>query len=238
MLARVRRVLSESFSGLTLRGRAFLTAGATIIGCAVVLGQSGLLRAGFLMLLLPLVAMVLVARGRYRLALRRTVHPTVVEAGQPVRVDLALSNRGRAPNGVLLLEEQIPYLLGSRPRFSLTGISANWEQQVTYQVRSELRGRYRLGPVTIRVQDPFGLVELGRAFSSTSALVVTPRRVPLPPIGVGGGWTGSGDNRPRAFATGSAEDVTIREYRRGDDLRRVHWRSSARLGELMVWREE
>ena len=69
-------------------------------------------------------------------------------------------------------------------------------------------------------------------------LTVTPRTVPLPPIPLGGAWTGSGDNRPRAFATGSAEDVTVREYRRGDDLRRVHWRSSARVGELMVRREE
>ena len=71
-----------------------------------------------------------------------------------------------------------------------------------------------------------------------SPLTVTPRTVPLPHIPLGGAWTGSGDNRPRAFATGSAEDVTVREYRRGDDLRRVHWRSSARVGELMVRREE
>jgi uncharacterized protein (DUF58 family) len=62
--------------------------------------------------------------------------------------------------------------------------------------------------------------------------------VPLTHIPLGGAWTGSGDNRPRAFAMGSAEDVTVREYRRGDDLRRVHWRSSARVGELMVRREE
>jgi Protein of unknown function DUF58 len=68
--------------------------------------------------------------------------------------------------------------------------------------------------------------------------VVTPQVVPLPAIPLAGVWTGSGDNRPRDFAGGSAEDVTVREYRRGDDLRRVHWRSSAHAGELMVRREE
>jgi hypothetical protein len=68
--------------------------------------------------------------------------------------------------------------------------------------------------------------------------VVTPKVVALPAIPLDGVWTGSGDNRPRDFAGGSAEDVMVREYRRGDDLRRVHWRSSAHAGELMVRREE
>ena len=90
----------------------------------------------------------------------------------------------------------------------------------------------------VRLSDPFGLVELDRTFQTTSSLVVTPRVVPLPVVPLSGAWTGSGDNRPRAFASGSAEDVTVREYRRGDDLRRVHWRSSAHAGELMVRREE
>ena len=93
--------------------------------------------------------------------------------------------------------------------------------------------------MTVRVSDPFGLVELGRSFRTHGAAHRHPaHRARCPPIPLGGAWTGSGDNRPRAFATGSAEDVTVREYRRGDDLRRVHWRSSARVGELMVRREE
>jgi uncharacterized protein (DUF58 family) len=107
-----------------------------------------------------------------------------------------------------------------------------------YQVRSDVRGRFEIGPMSVRVSDPFGLVELGRAFHTTVSLTVTPRTVPLPQIPLGGAWTGSGDNRPRAFATGSAEDVTVREYRRGDELRRVHRRSSAKMGERMVRREE
>jgi uncharacterized protein (DUF58 family) len=228
----------EALAGLTLRGRAFLAAGVTAIVCAVLLGQSTLVRVGVLLVALPLATAWAVGRARYRLSLVRTVSPQVVPAGQPARVRLALRNDGRMPTGALRIEEQVPYALGGRPRFVLEGIEHGWRGSVDYPVRAETRGRYELGPMTVRVGDPFGLVELTRAFRTTTPLVVTPRTVPLAPIPLTGSLTGSGDQRPRAFAGGSAEDVTVREYRRGDDLRRVHWRSSARVGELMVRREE
>ncbi len=230
--------MREALSGLTVRGRAFLAAGITAIVCAILLGQPSLSRVGVLVLALPLVSAFFIGRSRYRLALVRTVSPQLVAAGQPAAVSLSLSNEGRTPSGVLLLEDHLPYVLGTRPRFVLEGIGHGWHRDVTYQIRSDVRGRFEIGPVTVRVKDPFGLVELGRAFRTTVPLTVTPRTVPLSHIPLGGAWTGSGDNRPRAFAMGSAEDVTVREYRRGDDLRRVHWRSSARVGELMVRREE
>lgn len=230
--------MREALSGLTLRGRAFLAAGVTALVCAVLLGEPALSRVGVLMTAVPLLTAAVIARGRYRLALVRTVTPQLVSAGQSARVQLALTNEGRTPTGVLLLEDHVPYVLGTRPRFVLEGIGHGWRRHVTYQVRSEVRGRFEIGPMSVRVTDPFGLVELGRAFHTTAPLVVTPRTVPLPAIPLTGAWTGSGDNRPRAFAIGSAEDVTVREYRRGDELRRVHWRSSARVGELMVRREE
>ncbi|MEJ7833956.1 MAG: DUF58 domain-containing protein [Nocardioides sp.] len=230
--------MREALAGLTVRGRAFVAAGITAIVCAVVLGQPALTRVGVLVLALPLATAIFIGRSRYRLALIRTVNPQLVAAGQPARVNLSLTNEGRTPSGVLLLEDHVPYVLGTRPRFVLEGIGHGWKRHVTYQVRSDVRGHFEIGPMSVRVSDPFGLVELGRAFRTTVPLTVTPRTVPLPTIPLGGGWTGSGDNRPRAFAAGSAEDVTVREYRRGDDLRRVHWRSSARVGELMVRREE
>ena len=230
--------MREALSGLTARGRAFLAAGLTALVCAIVVGQPALTRVGVLMMAVPLLTAFVMGRSRYRLALVRTVSPQLVAAGQPARVQLALTNEGHTPTGVLLLEDLVPYVLGTRPRFVLEGIGHGWRRHVTYQVRSEVRGRFEIGPMSVRVTDPFGLVELGRAFHTTVPLTVTPRTVPLPVIPLGGAWTGSGDNRPRAFATGSAEDVTVREYRRGDELRRVHWRSSARVGELMVRREE
>lgn len=230
--------MREALRGLTVRGRAFLAAGTTAIVCAVILGQPSLTRVGVLIAVLPLVTAVVIGRSRYRLALVRTVTPQLVTAGQSARVNLSLTNEGRTPSGVLLLEDHVPYVLGTRPRFVLEGIGHGWRRHVTYQVRSDVRGHFEIGPMSVRVSDPFGLVELGRAFRTTVPLTVTPRTVPLPQIPIGGAWTGSGDNRPRAFAIGSAEDVTVRDYRRGDDLRRVHWRSSAKTGELMVRREE
>jgi uncharacterized protein (DUF58 family) len=230
--------MRDGLAGLTARGRAFLAAGITAVVCAIVLNQPALTRVGVLLAVLPLITAFLVGRSRYRLALVRVVTPQLVAAGQPTRVHLELTNEGRTPTGTLLLEDQVPYILGTRPRFVLEGMGHGWRRHVTYQVRSDVRGRFVIGPMAVRVSDPFGLVELGRAFQTTAELTVTPRTVPLPAIPLSGAWTGSGDNRPRAFASGSAEDVTVREYRQGDDLRRVHWRSSAKTGELMVRREE
>ncbi|MDP3889709.1 DUF58 domain-containing protein [Nocardioides sp.] len=230
--------MRTALSSLTLRGRAFLAAGTTAVVCAVLLGQEPLVRIGALVVALPLLAAVLVGRGRQRLSLVRSVTPSVVTTGQPAEVRLDLANDGNRHTGLLLLEEHLPYVLGTRPRFVLDGLAKGAHRHVSYQVRSDVRGHFPIGPMTVRVTDPFGMVELGRTFHVSHPLVVTPRTVSLPSIPLGGSWSGSGDNRPRAFAIGSAEDVTVREYRTGDDLRRVHWRSSARAGELMVRREE
>ena len=230
--------MREALAAMTTRGRAFVAAGATALACAVVLGQEDLLRVGALLAALPLVTALFVGRSRYRLGLVRSVSPTQVSVDKEATVRLDLTNDGRIPTGLLLLEDQVPYVLGTRPRLVVDRMATGRRRTVSYVVRSEVRGKFTVGPLSVRVSDPFGLIELNRTFSATTTLTVVPRVFPLPPIPLSGAWTGSGDNRPRAFATGSAEDVTVREYRHGDDLRRVHWRSSARVGELMVRREE
>lgn len=230
--------MRAGLSSLTLRGRAFLAAGVTAIVCAVLLGQPALSRIGVLVLALPLVAAVVVSRRRHDPVVRRSVVPHLVRAGEPARVELAVHSDRRRADGALLVEDTLPYALGGRPRFVLQGLGRTWERTVTYPVRSDVRGSYVLGPLVLRIADPFGLVEVRRTVPGTADLTVTPRVLPLPPVPLAGGWQGAGEHRPQAFAAGSAEDASVREYRRGDDLRRVHWRSSARIGDLMVRREE
>ncbi len=227
-----------ALGALTTRGRAFVSSGVTAVLCSFLLGLEDLARVGALLIAVPLLSAVVTTRGRHKLGLARTVEPAQVTVGQVAHVDLALSNEGRAPTGLLLVEEQVPYALGVRPRFVIDRMGPRWRRSVRYAVRSELRGRYTLGPMTVRVNDPFGLVAFVRSFQSSAHLVVTPEVVPLPSIPLSGTYSGTGEHRPRSFAGGSAEDVTTREYRHGDDLRRVHWRSSAHAGELMVRREE
>lgn len=231
--------MREGLAGLTLRGRAFLAAGVTAVVCSVLLGQSALTRIGVLVVALPLLAAVSVGRRRHALTVRRDVTPRMVTAGQPARVDLVLTSAGgRRGAGALLVEDQLPYSLGSRPRFTLQGLGRAWERTVGYPIRSDVRGQFTTGPLTTSAVDPFGLVEVRRRHAGTQTITVTPRTVALPAIGLTAGWSGAGEHRPQSFAAGSAEDASVREYRRGDELRRVHWRSSARIGELMVRKEE
>ncbi|MCW7945303.1 membrane protein [Streptomyces hygroscopicus] len=230
--------LRTALAGLTTRGRSFLAAGIAAAICAYVLGQADLLRVGLLLAVLPLVCVTVLYRTRYRVSGSRRLSPSRVPAGSEARVHLRMDNVSRLPTGLLMLQDRVPYVLGPRPRFVLDRVEPGGRREVSYRVRSDLRGRYPLGPLQLRLTDPFGLCELTRSFSSYDTLTVIPRVEPLPPVRLTGEAKGYGDGRQRSLALAGEDDVIPRGYRYGDDLRRVHWRSTARYGELMVRREE
>ncbi|NBM18170.1 DUF58 domain-containing protein [Streptomyces sp. GC420] len=230
--------LRAALGGLTTRGRSFLAAGVAAAVCAYVLGQGDLLRVGLLLAVLPLLCVAVLYRTRYRVAASRRLTPGRVPAGSEARVHLRMDNVSRLPTGLLMLQDRVPYVLGPRPRFVLDRVEAGGRREVSYRVRSDLRGRYPLGPLQLRLTDPFGMCELTRSFSAYDTLTVVPRVEPLPPVRMTGEAQGYGDGRHRSLALAGEDDVIPRGYRYGDDLRRVHWRSTARYGELMVRREE
>jgi uncharacterized protein (DUF58 family) len=230
--------LRAALSGLTTRGRSFLAAGVAAAVCAYVLGQPDLLRVGLLLAALPLVCVMVLYRTRYRVAGGRRLAPSRVPAMSEARVFLRVDNVSRIPTGLLMLQDRVPYVLGPRPRFVLDRVEPGGHREVSYRVRSDLRGRYPLGPLQLRLTDPFGMCELTRSFSAFDTLTVVPKVTPLPPVRLAGEASGYGDSRTRALSLAGEDDVIPRGYRHGDDLRRVHWRSTAKYGELMVRREE
>jgi uncharacterized protein (DUF58 family) len=230
--------MRHALRGLTTRGRSFLAAAAAAGLSALVLGERDLLRVAILLAALPLLAAAYVGQTRYRLSCTRSVEPSRVPVGSPARVMLRLSNLSRLPTGTLLLEDRLPYALGSRPRLVLERLGGQRASTVAYTVRAEVRGKYEVGPLVVRLTDPFGLCELTRSFTTVAHMTVVPQVVGLPNVRLAGEYAGSGDSRARSVAVHGEDDIATREYRDGDDLRRVHWRSTARTGELMVRREE
>jgi uncharacterized protein (DUF58 family) len=225
-------------AAFTTRGTSFLAAGFAAAVTGLFLGERDLVSVGVLLLVLPLFSALAASRARYRLSCVRSISPPRVAAGQTAQARLHLENISRLPTGLLLAEDAVPYALGTRPRYVLNGIERGGSRELSYPLRSDLRGKFAVGPLEIRIADAFGLVELGRSFSASTPFVVTPRVVPLPRAVVTGSWLGEGDGRARAIAAAGEDDVVPRAYRDGDELRRVHWRSTARYGELMVRREE
>ena len=103
---------------------------------------------------------------------------------------LRLQNLSRLPTGTLLLEDRLPYALGSRPRVVLERLGAHQASSVAYTVRADVRGRYEVGPLVVRLTDPFGLCELTRSFPSIDHLTVIPQVAPLPTVRLAGEYAG------------------------------------------------
>jgi uncharacterized protein (DUF58 family) len=224
--------------GFTTRASCLLAAGLTAMLCGVVLGETDLVRAGVLAAAVPLAAAVVVHRSRVRVANRRSVEPQQTSAGQAVTVHLTITNRSALPSGALLLEDQLPDRFTGRARFVLDSLRSNESRTVSYRLPALSRGRYRAGPLQVRLSDPFGMIDLTRAFTATTEFLVTPV-IDLLPASEPPRSDELGDGASsHSIGSHGADDASTREYRTGDDLRKIHWRSSARTGALMVRQEE
>ena len=222
---------------LTLRGRCFLAAGAAAIVCGVQIGERDFVRIGLVALLVPLLCWLVVRRTERGVWIRRDVSVLQVEAGETAQVEVQVGAAGRR-TGLLLVEEEVSDGLGSPQRFTLDPIAPGAHTVLRYPLHTARRGRYPVGPLHVRVADPIGMVAIDDVLPSTTTVLVTPRTEPLPLIPLAGRRAGAGENRTRDLLGGGSPDATIRDYRLGDDLRRIHWPTSARVDQLMVRREE
>jgi uncharacterized protein (DUF58 family) len=230
--------LRTALAALTVRGRCLVAAGGTMVALGALLGERSLVQVGVFVLALPVLSAVLVARERFRLSSRRTVTPSRVPRGSGAEVRLDVTNADRRPGGLWLLSEQLPAELGPPPQFVLERLAGRATATLHYRVPGSRRGRHQLGPLRLRLVDPFGLVERMVAGVDTAPLLVVPRVRPLGRGGPSGGHGGGGEGARRSLAVHGEDDVSARQYRQGDDLRKVHWRATARAGELMVRLEE
>jgi uncharacterized protein (DUF58 family) len=234
----VRGTAGQALSALTRRGRWLAGGGSALLLLGVVTGERSLVQLAIFVLALPALAGAAVVRERFRLTVRRTVTPARVPRGGSADVLLEVTNTDGRPGGLWALAEQVPPELGHSPRFVVERLAGGATTTLHYRVGGSHRGRHVLGPLRLRLMDPFGLVERTAVGTDTAPLLVVPRVRPLGPSGPADGHGGGGEGDRRTIAVHGEDDVSVREYRHGDDLRKVHWRATARTGELMVRLEE
>ncbi|WP_300010771.1 DUF58 domain-containing protein [Pseudonocardia sp.] len=227
------------FSGLTTRGRCLLAAGAATAVSALVLDERDLIRVGAFVALLPLLALLLAARIRRSVRAERRLGPERVPADAEVTVRLRIG--GGPLVGALRLADNAPDaagpLPGAPPRFTVLRLPRSGAT-LHYPLRPVQRGVHRIGPLAGRATDPLGLAEFERELAPAATLTVLPRVVALRGVPQA---LGAGEGTPGAALAHQGQgssDVLVRQYRQGDELRRVHWRSTARHDELMVRLEE
>lgn len=173
-----------------------------------------------------------------RLATRRTLHPHRVHAGSTSRIELELVNEGARRSPVVSVHD--PFAGGlRRARFLVPPLAPGASSRAAYRLPSEERGVFEIGPLEVVVADPFGLASTGRPAAPVTRLVVYPRIDDIPPLpDTPGDDSRSRPDHARALVGGGDDFFALRPYELGDDTRRVHWPSSARLDELMIRQDE
>lgn len=173
-------------------------------------------------------------------ARRRTTQHRLT-AGSRLEVELELRNDGRVPSPTLLVAEQLPpgftadgHGVERQARFVLGGLGPGRIATAGYAAVAGTRGRYAVGPLQVRVRDPFGVAERVRRYTQTAEVIVYPRIEVIGEVRVKGAHLAAGTSDTRRVLAGGDEFYTMREYVRGDDLRHVHWPSTAHRQTLMV----
>ncbi|HSH31994.1 MAG TPA: DUF58 domain-containing protein, partial [Actinomycetota bacterium] len=220
------------------RGIAVLGAGIALWLTARIIGSPGMEVVGIGLAVLPFLAGAFVWWGRTRIDVHRRLDDVRVPPGTRVTVQLEVENRSAAPTSFLLVEDRQPPTLGRSARLVVSGVPPRGSQRVSYTVLPQTRGRYRLGPLSVDITDPFALTRQRLEFDERDELLVTPEIEDL--LGGSDGAVGQSFGASRArqlFRTGE-EYYTMRGYQEGDDLRRIHWPSVARTGALMIRQDE
>ena len=223
----------------TLRGWIVASVGAAIAITGRIFGTQVLVQLGYALIILLIAAIVVVRIGRHELTVARKLSPERARPGEPVTATIRLDNRGRGSAPLLLVEDRLPPGVSGKARFAVHGIERGGSRETGFVLTPGRRGRYQIGPLDISVVDPFGLARLRSGSPVTSNLLVHPvvEHLTLPKE--------PGDRRSLVAATSRnptgtrGEDFyTLREYVEGDDLKRIHWPSTAKRDRYMIRQEE
>lgn len=223
---------------LTARGWGLLISGVAWAVVALSLGQRTLAWPGLFLAAAPVISWLLLLPASISCRVERRTSSLRVSVGQTVDVHLIPAPRSLSFGGVFRLRDRLAPALGEARWQVIPAGVGRWRRGLTYQLTPAWRGRHQIGPTEQSLGDGLGLARALRTADNPVALMVRPRVEVLPSLRPATGQGALSDPVIRHSGLSGADDVLIREYETGDDVRRIHWRSTAHFGELMVRREE
>lgn len=231
VLEQVTRSTGITASGLILLG---VSGGAWLLGFVVGGRPLYLLAYGALAVLA--VSWLIGRRPLPLTGERAELRPRVRE-GDQVDIEVKLTAGRRL--STLLLEEQVPAMLGDHARLPIATLESGESAEHAYSLTCWRRGSYKLGPLVARWGDPFGLTERELKLADEFEILVHPGVEPVEDHPLTRLWEDPPFRPPvsRPWPHGM-EFYGMRAYQPGDDVRRIVWRAYARTGELLVRESE
>jgi uncharacterized protein (DUF58 family) len=230
--------VADGATTLTRRGWSLLGAAVGLLISGRLLGTAELMTLGLSAGALITGALLWTRTRTLPLALVRTPRPARVPVGSDARVDLELRSNGPTPQ-VTVTDR---FDDGRRAaRFITPALERGQPARAAYRIPTDRRGRFTIGPAIIGIADPFGLTHRFVELGGTDDVIVRPRVHALSATTAAPGQRRSSAQRRALVPVPSPahdEFLALRDYEVGDDLRRIHWRSTARLGELIVREDE
>ena len=217
----------------TTRGWALAGAGLGLIALWYVLGDRELLLAAVFLLGALLTALIYIRFHRPRARISRRLGSAAVHDGDTVQVTLSVRNASRRKiSNISLIDEVVS--LGAA-RFEIAEVEGESTVTASYRVMCRPRGVYQVGPARGRSSDPLRIAEMATPDGPVDSLIVFPKVEVLKGFPVVRGQDPTlAAARPEHAQRGGEDFYTLREYQRGDDLRRVHWPTSAKTDQLMI----
>lgn len=181
---------------------------------------------------------IVVRRGAGKLSATRSIVPSRVHVGGACRVDVTIRNVGTRRSGLANVRESFDH--GRRSAgFLLAPIESGVTARGAYRLPTDRRGVFDLGPLVIERLDALGLAAGGRDAVPATKLTVYPKIVRIVALPHSAGEDPlAGSTTPTAIGQAGDDFFALRPYEIGDDLRRVHWPSVARTGEMVIRQNE
>ncbi|MGH2730758.1 MAG: DUF58 domain-containing protein [Actinomycetota bacterium] len=223
----------------TARGWGVLAAGGSLWTTGRLFGSPPLEHIGFALVVLIVLAVGAVRLGKHDLHITRRISPDRARVDQAVTVTLEMTNSGRGPAPLVLLEDRVPYDLSGTARFALHGIESHGHRTAAFELTPGRRGRFQIGPLQSSFIDPFGLARVRSVTVPPASLLVHPRIETLTMARDPIRQRSHAPATLRQLTGARGEDFyTLREYAEGDDLRKIHWASTAKRHKPMIRQEE